>query len=359
MRVFLSATSLLSTYGGPAYSVSRLATALGEAGVEVGLWSSDDSVGVNPAIMEADQVRPLRGSAASALRSFGDVDVIHDNGIWLPHNHRLASIASERRVPRVVSTRGMLEPWAMNHKRNKKRIAWALYQRRDLATAQWLHTTGENERATVEEFRLGAPVAVIPNGVELPPRGQTAGRLAAPREFRTALFIGRIYPVKGLPMLIEAWARVRPIGWRLRIAGPDEGGHRAVVERAVLAAGLGSTVSFLDYLGDDARGSHLLGADLFILPSHSESFGLAVAEALAHSLPVLTTRQAPWGVLEDYRCGWWVNATVEGVAGGLRLATSAGTEELAEMGARGRELVAARFRWQEVAKQFIALYERL
>jgi glycosyltransferase involved in cell wall biosynthesis len=179
------------------------------------------------------------------------------------------------------------------------------------------------------------------------------------RKQKKALFLGRIYPVKGLPMLIEAWARVRPDGWSLQIAGPDEAGHRAEVEQAVCAAGLAEVISFLGPLEDEAKRSVLLAANLFVLPTHSESFGMAIAEALAHGLPVLTTTGAPWPMLPGHGCGWRVEPTVDGICEGLRQATSLDPGTLQAMGGKGRELVAAEFGWQRVAKQFLLVYENL
>jgi hypothetical protein len=141
------------------------------------------------------------------------------------------------------------------------------------------------------------PIQVIPNGVDLPQgcrRSEHSQRFDRARGRRTALFIGRIYPVKGLPMLIEAWARVQPSGWRLEIAGPDEAKHQAEVEHAVAAASLSEVVSFIGPVYGSAKRSALFNADLLVLPSHSESFGMVVAEALAHGLPVLTTTATPW-----------------------------------------------------------------
>ena len=142
-------------------------------------------------------------------------------------------------------------------------------------------------------------------------------------------------------MLIEAWARVRPDGWLLRIAGPDEAGHRKQVESAVSAAGLGEVVSFTGPLEPQMKKSAFFDADLFVLPTHSESFGMVVAEALAHGLPVLTTTAAPWSILRERGCGWWVDATVDGIAEGFRQATSLDTEALQAMGTKGRALVIA------------------
>jgi glycosyltransferase involved in cell wall biosynthesis len=363
VKVFLVGTSLLPHYGGPAFSVSRLATALTAAGAKVGLWAPDQSAAVTPLLPADSSVRRLTGTEAEALDSFGKADVLHDNGIWLPHNHRLAVLAAMRGIPRMVSTRGMLQPWAMNHKRLKKNFAWWLYQRRDLQRAHCHHTTAEKEARNVERLGLGVPVRMIPNAVDLPAtRPKVAARQGEDvvrRGRKTALFLGRICPVKGLRMLVEAWARVRPAGWVLKIAGPDEAGYRKQVENAVFAAGLGEVISFVGPISGQTKQSAFFDADLFVFPTHSESFGMAVAEALAHGLPVLTTTGAPWSMLPEYGCGWWVDATVDGVAEGLRQAMSHDSDTLRAMGAKGRELVGVEFGWERVAKQFIAAYERL
>ena len=362
MKVILTSTSLLPDYGGPAFSVSSLATALAEAGAEVGLWASDQSAAVTPLLPPGSCVQRIIGTEAEALDRFGETDILHDNGIWLPHNHRLAVLAERRSIPRVISTRGMLEPWALRHKRLRKRVAWQLYQRRDLKQARCHHTTAEAEARNLQQLGLGVPVVAVPNGVDVPEErpwvcGSESENAVQSGQRRTALFLGRIYPVKGLPMLVEAWARVRPDGWLLRIAGPDEAGHQKKVEKAVSAAGLGEVVFFTGPIGQQRKKSAFFDADLFVLPSHSESFGLAVAEALAHGLPVLTTTGAPWSILPENGCGWWVDATVDGIAEGLRHATILDPKTLRAMGAKGRALVIAKFGWKGVAERILSMYE--
>jgi len=160
-------------------------------------------------------------------------------------------------------------------------------------------------------------------------------------------------------MLIEAWARVRPPGWQLMIAGPDQAEHKAEVAHAVAASGLSEVVSFVGPVYGPAKQSALFNADLFVLPSHSESFGMVVAEALAHGVPVLTTTATPWSVLPQRACGWCVDASAVGIAEGLRHATSQPPETLRAMGERGRELVAAEFGWEQVAKRFARIYQDL
>ena len=363
VKIFLAATSLQPDYGGPAFSVSRLATALADVGVEVGLWASDGSAAASPLLPEVTSVQRIRGSESDALERFGKVDLLHDNGIWLPHNHQLALLAEKAGIPRVVSIRGMLEPWAFRHKQAKKKIAWWLYQRHDLKQARLHIATGEAEAKNLQRLGLKVPVAIVPNGIDMPkerPRSHGSESHRAVRSgSKTALFLGRIYPIKGLPMLVEAWARVRPEGWVLRVAGPDEAGHQKQLERAVSDSGLGDVISFVGPVGPPMKSSVFFDVDLFVLPSHSESFGMAVAEALAHAVPVLTTTGTPWSMVQEAGCGWWVPPSVDGLADGLRRATSLDREELLTMGEKGRSLVSKEFGWKRIADLMLSTYEEV
>jgi glycosyltransferase involved in cell wall biosynthesis len=354
VRIFLAGTSFHPIYGGPARSVSRLAGILGEAGVDVGVWAPDGSALVTPFLPDNLSVCRLGGTEEEALRNFGCVNLIHDNGIWLPHNHRLAKLATSMSLPRVVSTRGMLEPWALNHKRWKKRLAWWFYQRRDLRSAALLHATAPSEASHLESLAVGRGIMMVPNGVDLLPtasfRFPSCGR-------KTALFVGRIYPVKGLPLLVEAWAKVRPSGWKMKIVGPDEDGHRAEVEALIRQAKLEADFEFTGALEGEALHRTYEEADLLILPSHTENFGMVVGEALAHGIPVITTHGTPWKLLETERCGWWMPVSADGLASALDDATRRSPEELTAMGERGRAVVVERFGWNRIAGEFISCYQ--
>jgi glycosyltransferase involved in cell wall biosynthesis len=360
MKIFLAGTSFLPAYGGPARSVSRLAMALAAQGAEVGLWSQDQSVLETPFLGPQTPVRRLGGSAGSALAAFGRPEVLHDNGLWLAHNHQLAAISRSHGIPRMVSLRGMLEPWALKHKYWKKRLAWALYQKRDLQRATAIHVTAASEQASAVGLGLTNRLVLVPNGVDWvgtePAAVPERPRNPVKDGRRQALFLGRIHPVKGLPMLVEAWAKARPHGWNMVVAGPDEGGHLAEVKAMVASKGLDGVFSFPGELAGTAKSEALRTSDLFILPSHTENFGMAAGEALAHGIPVLTTQGTPWESLINWQAGWWVPISAEGIEAALTEAAHLPASELAAMGQRGQSGVREQFDWNALAGRMMKAY---
>lgn len=342
----------------------------------------------------AGLVAALVGQGMTVIRRFPDSpeaggplpSCVHVHGIWSPSLMRRMTHWRKCGVPCMVTVHGMLEPWAFAHKKWKKRVAWHLYQKRLLNQASALHATSEREAANLRKLGLKPPILMIPWGIEGPKRpnvelgmlndeledsnqrtedrGQrSADSIIQNSKFkiqnlptRTALFVGRIYPVKGLPLLVDAWARIRPAGWKIKIVGPDEAGHLAEVEALVRKSGLEDAFEFTGALeGDDLRSAYQ-SADLLIAPSHTENFGMAIAEAMSHRLPVITTHGAPWKLLEEEHCGWWVPVSVDGIATALDVATRRSPEELSAMGERGRAVVAERFAWDGIAKQFVECY---
>ena len=143
------------------------------------------------------------------------------------------------------------------------------------------------------------------------------------------------------------------------MAGPDEGGHRAEVAAMIREAGLQDVWSLGGEVDDVAKWEVFRSSDLFILPTHSENFGISVAEALAAGLPVITTTGAPWGGLESHHCGWWVDPSAPALAGALAAATSSEVDSLREMGSRGRSWMAAEFSWKGVAESMARAYKTL
>lgn len=356
MNLLLCAGSFDPVYGGPPVSVSRLGAGLARSGVSVGLWAPDGSAITSILVKKEERLLPLAGNLKQVVRSF-QPDIVHDNGIWLPYHHSLARLAAHYNLPRMVSIRGMLEPWALAHKRVKKKLAWFAYQKRDLNRAAALHATADSEAEAIANLGLLPKVAVLPNGVDIPTA--TASHSRAPAQPRTALFLSRLHPKKGLDRLIDAWNMARPQGWRLRIHGPGAAGYCDEVARRIARAGLERQVSLEGPVYGAAKTQAFISADAFLLPSHSENFGIVVAEALAHGVPVLTTTATPWQALESEHCGWRVPPTSEAIARGLAEVVAASDETRKAMGLRGRALVKRQFAWRAIAKNMRASYESI
>jgi glycosyltransferase involved in cell wall biosynthesis len=281
--------------------------------------------------------------------------LIHNHGLWLPVNYWASSAARRLGLPLVIHPRGMLEPWALQHKGAKKRLAMALFQRRDLETAKVLVATSAVEYRNIRNLGFTMPIAIIPNGIELVPEDSGGAQPLHNAELRTVLFLSRVHQIKGLINLVHAWAQVQPAGWRLQIAGPDEGGHLAEVMHEARKAGIEASVDYLGEVDGAQKAAVYRNADLFVLPTFSENFGVVVAEALSHGLPVITTRGAPWADLETHDCGWWIDIGVESLAAALRQAVALSDDERRTMGERGRAYV-QRYNWDDIARQMAEVY---
>jgi glycosyltransferase involved in cell wall biosynthesis len=172
------------------------------------------------------------------------------------------------------------------------------------------------------------------------------------------LYLGRIYPVKGLSLLLDAWADVRPGNWRLLIVGPDEAGHRGELEAQRRRLGLEDKVAFHESVSGPEKENVYRQADIFVLPSLSESFGMSVAEAMGYGLPVIASTAAPWPVIASENLGWWVNPTRSDLARAVRAATAASPETLRAMGQKASVHVRSALSWKVLVPRYIDMYER-
>lgn len=284
------------------------------------------------------------------------IDIVHAHGVWDGAVCAGALLAMRAGCRFVVSPHGMLEPWAFNHNRLKKLVPWHLWERRALAQADVLEAKSDLEATAFPKVGLHNRTAVIPVGLDIPELLPAAGHAGGPR---ICLFLSRIHPKKGIDMLLRAWATLRPAGWRLVIAGPDDGGHLPPLQSLAGSLGIAGDVDFRGPQYGQAKWDLLRTADLFVLPSHSENFGIVIPEALATGVPCIATTGTPWAELGPSGMGWCVAPTVDAITSALLAAVSRAPADLAAMGQRGVAYVRDTFSWPAITRQTVALYRSL
>lgn len=345
---------------GPSYSVPRLCESLAARGHEVALSCLAARGDVAGVTTDVHSEWPVLGrfavspSHARALhRDAAQADLVHNHSLWSMVNVAAGWVVPGRRARLVTSPRGTLSRWALQRRRTLKRMLWPL-QQRALSRADLLHATSDAEYEDIRSLGLRAPVAVVPNGIDLPT--MPAERRHETR--RTLLFLSRIHPTKALDRLLHAWQTLqrRHGEWRLVVAGSGEPTHVREVEALARALAL-ERVDFVGPVYGAAKAEAYFGADLFVLPSHSENFGMVVAEALAHGVPAVVARGAPWAGLEAERCGWWVDNGIDELAHALDAAMSLRRVELTAMGLAGRRWMERDFAWASVAARLEAAYD--
>lgn len=374
----------LCCVGRASFGVGAAVLALSQAqrglGAGVAIWSND-------AEREAAEIRTRRNMKDRELRTFpvvgparygfslameraavadsaAEFSVLHQHGTWTARSR--VSMAWRRRFggPTVLAAHGEVSPWARRQSRLKKWLVWQTYGRRNLAAISCLQALSAAEGEAYREFGLKNPIAVIPNGVDeawlasTGCGGRFRERFGLPRDRRLFLFLSRVTPIKGLPLLLDAMAarRARLADWLLVIAGPDEFGHMAELRARIETLGIRQLVRCVGPVyGQDHRDA-FAAAEFFVLPSHSEGAPMTALEALGAGVPVLTTRGAPCDYLMDRDCGWWTEIRTEAIGEALEDAVGRTPDDLAQKGARGRVLVAQRFTWPIIGAQTLRLY---
>jgi len=251
----------------------------------------------------------------------------------------------------------MLDPWALKNSGMKKRISAALYEDRHLAGAACVHALNDAEAHAVRAYGLKNPICIIPNGVELPNKTE----VTYPKKSRYLLYLGRLHPKKGLPYLIEAWSRIEKdalqAGWKLKIAGWDQNGHRSELETLTEKLRAAATIKFVGPLFGEAKAQCFQEASAFILPSLSEGLPMSVLEAWSWWLPVVMTPNC--NLSEGVVAGAAIvtDADVESITVALRQLISMSNSELQSTGARGRRFVEERFPWPRTVNQMTQVYD--
>ena len=237
-----------------------------------------------------------------------------------------------------------------------------MLQKRVVESAACLHATAEQEYRDIRSAGFRQPVCVIPNGVDIPEQSPShfIDENRNNESVKEILFLGRLHPVKGIDILISAWSKVAAhrTGWQLRIVGPGTEDYVQKLRNQVARESIPNCTIEGPLYGQDKQKAYQR-AQLYVLPTHSENFGMTVAESLANGTPVITTTNAPWAELNARNCGWSIELSEHQLTETLLEATSFGENELNEMGVRGRKFMKEKYSWESVALQMNQVYRWL
>lgn len=284
--------------------------------------------------------------------------VFHVNGCWTPGCALTQKWAQEMGIKAVLTPHGMLEPWILaRHYWTRKVPALLLYQKAAVKKADYLHATADSEKENLLKLGYNPRIEVIPNGIEVE-------NIVLKKDWerkKRILFLSRIHVKKGIEFLLEATALLKDKldGYVIEIAGEGEQEYIARLKQKATELHIESLVQFCGGVYGDRKWKLFQEADVFVLPTYSENFGIVVAEALACGTPVITTKGTPWEELNSAHCGWWTEIGTQPTADALNKSLQLSVEELETMGRNGRKLVEEKYSSRKMAEDMVNLYHKV
>ena len=374
MKVEVIVPAVAAESSGPSYSVPGLCRGLAASQVDVTLHVLSPVPKLDGDFRVSSYPRhtfphPRFGRSPEMLKGLYEsatvTDVIHNNSLWMfPNVYSDWAIKRMRRngwvkTPKIVNApRGTLAQWSLEHSKWRKKLFGWYAQNVAVAHTDMFHATSQKE---YEEIRAGGykqPVAIVPIGMDLP----TIQRIGAEGKRRVAFF-GRLHKVKAVDNLILAWDKLMQSSkrlssdWELLIAGPDCG-VKTDLENLVRNRKL-DNVRFVGEINGAEKYDFLARADVYVLPSLTENFGITLAEALACGTPCIASHGTPWSGLEEERAGRWIPIGVEPLAEALKDMISKSDDERRLMGERGRVWIERDFSWRGIGEKMKQSYEWL
>lgn len=380
MRVIHVISSVAPALGGPSKACIEMARAVGARGHAVEVFTTDfglegrvraDGSPIQDGTatvryFPVQQPRALKPSwplYAALARALPAADVVHLHSLYLFHDWAAGRICRRTGVPYIVRPHGTLDPYIWRRHRARKLVMEWAFQNRVLRHAAAIHYTTEEEMRLAAPHAQGAPGVVVPLGLELddyeslPPAERFFARHPETRGKRIVLFLSRLHEKKGLDILAAAFGRIAKTfhDAHLVLAGPDDGmGTRLNVW--LRDAGISDRTSRTGMIEGEDKQAALAAASLFVLPSYSENFGIAVLEAMAAGLPVAISDQVNlWREVERSGAGLVGPCEVDAFAG-LLTRLLGDPAEARRMGQAGRRLVREKFAWPRIAVALEELY---
>ncbi|WP_052049835.1 hormogonium polysaccharide biosynthesis glycosyltransferase HpsP [Leptolyngbya sp. KIOST-1] len=387
MRVLQIIPSISLIYGGPSQMVRGFAHGLAAAGAEVTILTTNANgdagqppLAVPLGVPVAEDNYTVRYFPCSPWRRYKfsvgllswlyrhghEYDLAHIHALFSPLSTAAATVARWQGLPYVLRPLGTLDPADLQKKKRLKQIYGRLLEAPNLAGAAALHFTSPIEAEVSHRFGTQPPSWVIPLGVTPPPalsdeeRQRILAQLGIPLRRPLVLYLSRLDPKKGLDLLLPALERVmaQGIDFHLVLAGgnPQDPDYEAAVGDRIRASPLGDRTSLTGFVTGPTKAALLQTADLFVLPSYYENFGIAVAEAMAAGVPVVVSKGVYlWPDIVASGSGWVCDLSVESVAQSLAEALQTSAQRQLR-GQQAQVYAQTSYDWDAIAHRTLAAY---
>lgn len=287
-------------------------------------------------------------------KSQQEFNIFHLHSLWTFQS--LIFMGLKGNIKRVISTHGMLDVWALNNNKIKKKIALFLFEKRNLTKCDCIHALCFEEYNSVRKIVKNTPIAIIPNGVTIPE--DFVKKTENTGESKKLLFFGRLHPKKGLLNLIDAWGKSNHDNWELIICGPDENNFKRKLEKKVDTLNV-KNISIVDGKYGEEKVRIFKEASAFILPSFSEGLPMSVLEAWSFKLPALITKECNLHDSLKNQIAIEISTSVDGIVNGISTLAKKTDEDLLELGEKSYDYVKSNFSWDIVRNQMKDLYKWL
>ncbi|MDJ0553140.1 MAG: hormogonium polysaccharide biosynthesis glycosyltransferase HpsP [Microcoleaceae cyanobacterium MO_207.B10] len=391
MRILQIVPSISLVYGGPSQMVLGLSTALTAQNIDVTILTTDSNGDIGQAPLDVPLDRPviqngyqIRYFHCSPFRRYkfslkllqwlnqhaAEFDLAHIHALFSPVTTIAATVANYNKIPYILRPLGTLDPADLRKKKQLKKIYVSLLEKRNIANAAALHFTSIEEAKVSERFGLSTTDLVIPLGVNPPEQEQAKKQLINYLKSQgidiqnpMILFMSRIEPKKGLDLLLPALEKLLAAGRKFQFilagANPQDPNYEAKIQEKIATSPLAKCTKITGFVTGEIKSSLLQVADLFVLPSYYENFGIAVAEAMVAGTPVVISDQVH--ICEDIanaKAGWVSSCEIGNMADLIELALE-NQEERKQRGLNAKQLARKNYSWEAIAKQTIQAYQNI
>ena len=388
LKILQVVPSISLVYGGPSQMVRGFSAALAATGADVTVVTTDSNGDVDEAPLDVPLAQPVPQDGytvwyfrCSPFRRYkfslgllhwlwhhaADYDIVHIHALFSPVSSLAATVLRWRGRPYLLRPLGTLDPADLQKKKQLKQLYAAVLERPNLAGAAAIHFTSAQEALVSERFGTKTPDVVLPLGVTPLPAVETEidvrDRFGIPCDRPIILFMSRLDPKKGLDFLIPALETLQQEGLDFHLllcgANPQDRQYEQSIHTQIQNSPLSARTTITGFVSGDLKAALLNTAELFVLPSYYENFGIAVAEAMLAQLPVIISNQVHiWQDIEQSSSGWICDCSQASLMVQLREALKSPDARL-QRGQNAQKFAQAHYSWQAIAQQAIATYRIL